>query len=144
MLFRSGAITDLDITYEQPNLSFATISAADGLYELSRTSLTAFDPVSQLTSARVTAILDRAEVAYSTALRDIATGVATCGTVAYTDNTNTLSALQAVAIAEDGRLLANRKNQIVFDPRISFTFSTAIAQFGGTAINAIPILLEGL
>ena len=139
-----GAITDLDITYEMPNLSFASIVAADGLYELSRTALTAFEPSSQLTSARVSAILDRAEVAYSTALRDISTGVATCGTVAYADNTNTLSALQAVAIAEDGRLLANRKNQIVFDPRIDFSFSTAIASFGGTAANEIPILAIGV
>jgi hypothetical protein len=138
-----GAITDLDITYEMPNLSFATIMAADGLYELSRTALTAFNPSSQLTSARVSAILDRAEVAYSTALRDISTGVATCGTVAYSENTNTLAALQAVAIAEDGRLLANRKNQIVFDPRIDFTFSTAIASFG-TASNTIPILAIGV
>jgi hypothetical protein len=139
-----GAITDLDITYEMPNLSFASIIAADGLYELSRTALTAFSPSSQLTSARVSAILDRAEVAYSTALRDIATGVATCGTVAYADNTNTLTALQAVAVAEDGRLFANRKNQIVFDPRIDFTFSTAIASFGGTATNEIPILSIGV
>jgi hypothetical protein len=139
-----GAITDLDITYEMPNLSFASIVAADGLYELSRTALTAFEPSSQLTSARVSAILDRTEVAYSTALRDITTGVATCGTVAYADNTNTLSALQSVAIAEDGRLLANRKNQIVFDPRIDFTFSTAIASFGGTASNNIPILAIGV
>ena len=139
-----GAITDLDITYEQPNLSFASIMSADALYELSRTALTAFDPSSQLTSARVSAILDRPEVNFSTALRDISTGVATCGTVAYADNTNTLSALQSVAIAEDGRLLANRKNQIVFDPRISFTFSTAIASFGGTASNEIPILAIGV
>ena len=139
-----GAITDLDITYEMPNLSFASIVAADGLYELSRTALTAFEPSSQLTSARVSAILDRPEVNFSTALRDITTGIATCGTVAYADNTNTLSALQAVAIAEDGRLLADRKNQIVFDPRIDFTFSTAIANFGGTAINAIPILAIGV
>jgi hypothetical protein len=139
-----GAITDLDITYEMPNLSFASIIAADGLYELSRTSLTAFTPSSQLTSARVSAILDRTEVAYSTALRDIATGVATCGTVAYADNTNTLTALQAVAVAEDGRLFANRRNQIVFDPRIDFTFSTAIASFGGTATNQIPILSIGV
>ena len=135
-----GAITDLDITYEMPNLSFASITSADGLYELSRTSLTAFNPSSQLTSARVSAILDRTEVAYSTALRDITTGVATCGTVAYADNTNTLTALQSVAVAEDGRLFADRKNKIVFDPRIDFTFSTAIATFGGTAVNAIPLL----
>ncbi len=139
-----GAITDLDITYELPNLSFASILGADGLYELSRTALTAFTPSSQLTSARVSAILDRPEVNFSTALRNIATGVATCGTVAYTDNTNTLSALQAVAIAEDGRIFANRKNQIQFDERISFTFSTAIASFGGTAATDIPILSIGV
>jgi len=139
-----GAITDLDITYEMPNLSFASIVSADGLYELSRTALTAFSPSSQLTSDRVTAILDRPEVNFSTALRDITTGVATCGTVAYSDNTNTLSALQAVAIAEDGRLFANRRNEIQFDPRISFTFSTAIASFGGTASNEIPILAIGV
>ena len=139
-----GAITDLDITYELPNLSFASILGADGLYELSRTALTAFTPSSQLTSARVSAILDRPEVNFSTALRNISTGVATCGTVAYTDNTNTLSALQAVAIAEDGRLFANRRNQIQFDERISFTFSTAIASFGGTASNNIPILSIGV
>jgi len=139
-----GAITDLDITYEQPNLSFASIQSADALYELSRTALTAFNPSSQLTSARVSAILDRPEVNFSTALRDISTGVATCGTVAYADNTNTLAALQSVAIAEDGRLLANRKNQIAFDPRITFTFSTAIASFGGTASNQIPILAIGV
>jgi hypothetical protein len=139
-----GAITDLDITYELPNLSFASIVSADGLYELSRTALTAFTPSSQLTSARVSAILDRPEVNFSTALRNISTGVATCGTVAYTDNTNTLSALQAVAIAEDGRLFANRRNQIQFDERISFTFSTAIASFGGTATNDIPILAIGV
>jgi len=139
-----GAITDLDITYEQPNLSFASIQSADALYELSRTALTAFNPSSQLTSDRVSAILDRPEVNFSTALRDIATGIATCGTVAYADNTNTLAALQSVAIAEDGRLFANRKNQIEFNPRIAFTFSTAIASFGGTASNQIPILAIGV
>jgi hypothetical protein len=139
-----GAITDLDITYEQPNLSFASIQSADALYELSRTALTAFNPSSQLTSDRVSAILDRPEVNFSTALRNISTGMATCGTVAYADNTNTLSALQSVAIAEDGRLFANRKNQIEFNERITFTFSTAIASFGGTASNEIPILAIGV
>jgi len=139
-----GAITDLDITYEQPNLSFASIMSADALYELSRTALTAFNPSSQLTSERVSAILDRPEVNFSTALRNISTGIATCGTVAYNDNTNTLSALQSVAIAEDGRLFANRKNEIEFNERISVTFSTAVASFGGTATNEIPILAIGV
>jgi len=139
-----GSITDLDITYQMPDLSFASITAADGLYELSRTSLAAFTPSSELTSARVSTILNRPEVNYSTALRSIETGLATCGTVAYNANVNTLSALQAVAIAEDGRLFANRKNEIVFDQRVDFTFATAIAGFGGTASNQIPLLDIGV
>ena len=32
----------------------------------------------------------------------------------------------------------------MFDPRIDFTFSTAIATFGGTAVSAIPILAIGV
>jgi hypothetical protein len=85
------------------------------------------------------------EVNYSTALRNITTGVATCGTVAYADNTNTLSALQAVAIAEDGRLLANRQaTRSSLMRESTFTFSTAIASFGGTATNDIPILSIGV
>ena len=134
-----GKITDLDIQYAMPNLSFASITAADGLYELSKTTLSGFTPSQQLTSERVTAILNRPEVAYSTALRDIETGLATCGTVAYADNTNVLTALQSVAIAEDGRLFANRKNQIAFDKRIYSTFSTAVANFGGTAASSVPM-----
>ena len=134
-----GKITDLDIQYEMPNLSFASITAADGLYELSKTTLSGFTPSQQLTSERVTAILNRTEVAYSTALRDIETGLATCGTVAYPDNTNVLSALQSVAIAEDGRLFANRKNEIAFDKRIYATTATAVANFGGTAAMSVPM-----
>jgi hypothetical protein len=134
-----GKITDLDIQYEMPNLSFCSITAADGLYELSRTTLLGFNPSEQLTSARVTSILDRTEVGYSTALRSIETGVATCGTVAYADNTNVLAALQNVAVAEDGRLYANRKNQVTFNKRIFSTFSTAVKNFGGTAASSVPM-----
>lgn len=134
-----GKMTDIDLQYNMPNQSFCSIVAADGLYELARTTLLGFTPSSELTSSRVSTILDRAEVAYSTALRNIETGVATCGTVAYADNDNVLTALQNVAVAEDGRLYANRKNEISFDARIFSTFSTAVANFGGTAGTSIPV-----
>jgi hypothetical protein len=82
------------------------------------------------------AILDRPEVAYSTATRSIATGVATLGTVAYDDNQNVKSAIDAVVLAEDGRFFINRGGTAVFQPRISFTFSTATIQFSDTAGTA--------
>jgi len=133
----SGFVFDLNIDYAEPNLSTATIVATDALGQLGQTVLTAFNPSSQLTSARVSAILDRPEVAFSTALRNIETGVATCGTVAYEDATNALQALQDVATAEGGRLFVNRSGLVEFDARIAVSFGTAVASFGGTA--GIPI-----
>jgi hypothetical protein len=133
----TGFVYDLNMDYAEPNLSTATIVATDALGQLGQTVLTAFNPSSQLTSARVSAILDRPEVAFSTALRNIETGIATCGTVAYDDATNVLTALQDVAIAEGGRLFVNRSGLVEFDARIAVSFGTAVASFGGTA--GIPI-----
>ena len=131
-----GRINDLDIDYVQPNNSFALITCTDDLSTLARTNLLAFNPSSQLSSARVNAILDRPEVAYSTATRSIATGVATLGTVAYSDNQNVKSAIDAVVLAEDGRFFIDRGGTATFQPRISFTFSTATIQFSDTAGTA--------
>ena len=133
----TGYVYDLNMDYAEPNLSTATIVATDALGQLGQTVLTAFNPSSQLTSARVSAILDRPEVSFSTALRNIETGVATCGTVAYDDATNVLQALQDVATAEGGRLFVSRSGLVEFDARIAVSFGTAVASFGGTA--GLPI-----
>jgi hypothetical protein len=132
-----GRVNDLDIEYVQPNNSFCIISAVDDLSVLGRTNLLAFNPSSQLTSDRVSAILDRPEVAYSTATRDIQTGVATVGTVAYDANDNVKTAIDNVVYAEDGRFFIDRGGTATFQPRITFSFSTATIAFadtGGTAI----------
>ena len=133
----SGFVYDLNIDYADPNLSTATIVATDALGQLGQTVLTAFNPSSQLTSARVSAILDRPEVAFSTALRSIETGVATCGTVAYDDATNVLQALNDVAVAEGGRLFVDRSGLVNFDARVGAASGSAVANFGGTA--GLPI-----
>lgn len=129
----SGFVYDLNIDYADPDLSTATIMCTDALGQLGQTVLTAFNPSSQLTSARVSAILDRPEVAFSTALRSIGTGVATCGTVAYDDATNVLQALNDVATAEGGRLFVDRSGLVTFDPRVGAASGSAVANFGGTA-----------
>jgi hypothetical protein len=136
----TGFIYDMNIDYAEPQLSSAAITAVDALAQISQTTLTGFSPSSELTSDRVNTILNRSEVAWSTALRSIATGQATCGTVAYEDATNALAALQAVQFAEDGRLFATRSGLIEFDARIATSFGTAVASLGGTAVGAIPIL----
>ena len=133
----TGYVYDLNLDYAEPNLSTATIVATDALGQLGQTVLTAFNPSSQLTSARVSAILDRPEVAFSTALRSIETGVATCGTVAYPDATNALQALNDVAVAEGGRLFVDRSGLLNFDARVGAASGSAVASFGGTA--GLPI-----
>lgn len=130
-----GRISDVDIQYEQPNQSFAFISCVDDLAQLARTNLTAFNPSSQLTSARISAILDRPEVAYSTATRSIATGVATLGTVAYQANDNVKSAIDAVVTAEDGRFYISRGGTATFQARTANIFGTAVITFADDGVN---------
>lgn len=127
-----GRVNDLDIEYDKPNNSFATISCVDDLSAFARTNLIGFTPTQQLSSERVTAILDRPEVAYSTATRSFATGIATLGTVAYQDNVNVKSALDAVVQAEDGRFFVSRGGTAVFQSRITFSFGTASVAFSDT------------
>lgn len=131
-----GRVNDLDIDYVQPNNSFAIVTSVDDLSTLARTNLLPFNPSSQLTSARITTLLDRPEVSFSTATRDIATGVATLGTVAYEANDNVKAAIDAVVLAEDGRFFIDRGGTATFQPRIDFTFGTAILSFSDTAGTA--------
>lgn len=131
-----GRINDLDIDYVQPDNSFALVTCTDDLSTLARTNLVGFNPSSELSSARVEAILDRPEVAYSTATRSIATGVATLGTVAYDENQNVKNAIDLATSAEDGRFFIDRGGTATFQPRISFSFSTAIMSFTDTAGTA--------
>ena len=133
----TGFVYDLDIDYAEPNLSTATIMSTDALGQLGQTTIDAFTPSEQLTSARVNAILSLSEVSFSTALRSIETGVATCGDFPYEDGTNVLQALQDVAIAENGRLFVDRSGLLNFDARVAAFSGTAVASFGGTA--GLPI-----
>jgi hypothetical protein len=127
-----GRVNDLDIDYQQPDNSFALVTCVDDLSSLARTNLIGFNPSAQLSSARINTILDRPEVAFSTANRDIQTGIATLGTVAYDANTNVKSAIDAVVLAEDGRFFVNRGGTAVFQPRVSFSFGTADVEFSDT------------
>lgn len=137
----NGFIYDLDIIYDQPNLSFAQISAVDALAQLSQTTLNEFTPSEELSSNRVSTILDRPEVGFGTAFapREINTSVSSCGTVTYEAGTNTLQALQEVQIAENGRFFATRTGAIRFDKRVQASIGSAVATLGGTAVGAIPI-----
>jgi hypothetical protein len=135
----AGRVQDLDIEYQKPNISIARITGVDDLADFGKTNLLAFTPTQTRPDLRVAEILDRPEVAYSTATRSLSTAcVATLGTVAYSDNTNVKAAIDAVAQAEDGRFFMSKDPDIgvVLQPRIQFSFDTPTVFFSdaGTAI----------
>lgn len=127
-----GRITDIDIEYD-PNpqgTSTAVITAADDFGVLSTAYINGdVTPTSELSSARINAILDRPEVGYPGADRDIETGTVTLGTQQIDANSNVLTYLQQVAETEWGLLFMNAQGQLAFRKRQTTVFDDVQAEF---------------
>jgi hypothetical protein len=127
-----GRITDIDIEYDPSpsGTSTATISAVDDFGILSTAFINAdVTPTSQLSSARINTILDRTEVAYPIADRDIETGSVTLGTQQIDANTNVLTYLQNIGETEWGLLFINKDGQLAFRKRQTAVFDDVQAEF---------------
>jgi len=124
VIFR-GRVADFAYDYVGPKqIPTVTITAIDDLFLLSNSFLAAFTPSAELSSARVTTILDRTEVGWPAAARDISTGTTTLGNYAISEGTNALQYLRKVDEAERGRIyLRASDGDLVFEPRIGNTLS---------------------
>jgi hypothetical protein len=144
-----GVIVNFDYNFALGGLDTVTVFCADDFYLLAQTYLDEFNVSEQLSSARVTAVLDLPEVAFPALTRDIATGTQTLGgAAAFTvaQGTNVLGYLSDVNEAEQGRLFMSRDGDLVFDARLGTTLTPAVADFhdDGTQIpyNGIGITFE--
>ena len=142
-----GRITDIDVVYN-PQRSTASIdnstvviTAADDFVLLANTFIgSPITPSAELSGTRVTNILDLPEVAYP-ATRNIDAGTATLGGGATFDiaaNTNVLSYLQNVAIAEQGYFYVAANGDITFTDRVSASFASVSATFSDQAGIDLP------
>jgi hypothetical protein len=117
----TGLITDWNFSYSPTGESLAEIVAADAFWNLNNQTLTGYEPVEQLTSARILSVLARPEVGgtvvWPTSSKVLSVGVATVGDYEVTDGTNVLSYLQEVEKAEPGRLFIDKEGRIVFRSR---------------------------
>lgn len=117
----SGVITDWNFSYSPNGESVAELVASDAFWNLNNQVLTGYEPVEQLSSARILSVLARPEAGgtavWPTASRKISTGVATMGDYTVNDGTNILSYLQEVEKAEPGRLFIDKEGRIVFRSR---------------------------
>ncbi len=126
-----GVIVNYEYNFALGGLETVTVYCADDFYLLSQTTLKEFNVTQQLSSARLSAVLDLPEVDYP-ATRDIATGTQTLGgTAAFTvpEGTNVLAYCTQINDAEQGRLFMARDGDLTFDSRIGSTLSAAVADF---------------
>jgi len=144
-----GKIVNYDYNFALGGLDTVTVFCADDFYLLSQTYLDEYNVSEELSSVRVSAILDRPEVAFPVVNRDITTGTQTLGGAsAFTipQGTNVLGYLALVNEAEQGRLFMSREGDLTFQPRIGVTLDPSVADFhdDGTNIpyNGVGITFE--
>ena len=144
-----GRVVNYDYNFALGGLDTVTVFCADDFYLLSQTDLASFNVSEELSSTRLSAVLDRPEISFPVAERDITTGTQTLGGSApftVSNGTNALAYCNQINVAEQGRLFMARDGYITFQPRIGNTLSAPVADFhdDGTnfAYNGVGISFE--
>ena len=114
-----GSIDDFDIAYAPSNRSQVNISVSDAFSTLTNSGLEEFTPSAQLSGARVNAVLDRPEVDWPAAEREIDTGNSTMLGALVAEGTSVLEYLQLVSNSEFGDLFIGKDGKVVFRERNS-------------------------
>jgi hypothetical protein len=127
-----GQIVNYDYSYELGGNNTVTVYCADDFYLLAQTVMGEFNVSEELSSARLSAVLDLPEVAYPALSRDISTGTQTLGGAsAYTvpNGTNVKAYIDQIQAAEQGRIFMSRSGVLNSDPRVGNTLAGSVADF---------------
>ena len=134
----AGQIVSYDYNYELGGQNMVTVYCADDFYLLAQTALAEYNVTEELSSARLTAVLDLPEVAYPALSRNIETGTQTLGgSAAYTvaEGTNVKAYIDQIQQAEQGRIFMSRAGILNSQPRIGNTISGSVADFHDDGTN---------
>jgi hypothetical protein len=112
-----GFIDDFDIQYEPGVQSVVRIDVSDAFSVLANAGLEEFTPESELSGARIETVLDRPEVDWPEALRDIDAGNSVMLDADVSEGTPTLEYLQLVANSEFGTLFLAKDGKVSFRAR---------------------------
>jgi len=132
-----GVVDDWNLNYDISGLSVASADCVDGFTLLAQRALSASTATSQLTGARINAILDKPEVDWPASLRDIDAGSTTLQADVIEDGTNALEYLQLVTSTEPGSIFMGADGFIVFKDRSVAPISTGLVTFSddGTGVQ---------
>ena len=141
-----GVVTSYYYQFEFAGPNYVQVQCADEFYKLAQTQLDQYNVSSETSGQRITTVLALPEVDY-TGPTSIATGTVDLGHDAvYTvpQGTNTLTYLQQINAAEQGRLFVARDGTITFQERIGATLSAPVVSFtdDGTAAKYVGLEVE--
>jgi hypothetical protein len=114
-----GFIEDFDIQYEPGVQSVVRIDASDAFSVFTNAKLEEFTPDSELSGARINAILDKPEVDWPVELREIEPGNSIMLDNDIDEGTSALEYLQLVSSSEFGNLFLSKDGKLVFRERNS-------------------------
>jgi hypothetical protein len=132
----SGVVVDWNLDYDISNQDMMYAVCSDSFTVLANQFMEAFTPSAELSSARVSAVLDRPEINYQGA-RSIGTGSSNLGDYAVSENTNVLNYLQLVTKSEQGYLYMAADGALIFKGRTDVLNPVADADFTTTG-SGIP------
>jgi hypothetical protein len=131
VLFK-GYITTYSYSFELGELDRVFVNCADDFYYLAQTYLSEWNVSEQLSSDRVTDLLNLPEVDFPALARNISTGTVTLGGAdAWTVPNGTSVANYAGQIqqAEQGRIFIDRNGNFTFQPRLGNTLTGSVIDF---------------
>jgi hypothetical protein len=134
----TGQIVNYDYNYELGGQNTISVYCADDFYLLAQTSLAEYNVSEELSSARISNVLNLPEVAYPALTRDIETGTQTLGgSAAYTvpTGTNVKAYMDQIQQAEQGRIFLSRTGDFTSQPRVGQTLSGSVADFHDDGTN---------
>jgi len=130
-----GSVDDWNLNFEPNGNNNAEAVCSDALRTLANQTLSDFTNVSQLSGARVTAVLEREEIKWSRPT-EIDPGRQTLGADVVASNTNALAYLQLVEASEPGALFMSKAGSLVFRDRdVSPISDSPVLADDGTGIN---------
>lgn len=112
-----GYIEDLDLNYLPENRSTVLFEVADGLSLLTNVAIEEYTPISQLSGARVNAVLDLLEVSWDSTNREIDAGNSVMLDAPVSEGTSVLEYLKLVSASEQGNLFIGKDGKLIFQER---------------------------
>jgi len=114
-----GLIDDWNLAYNPSGDNTASAIASDGFTLLAQQTLSAHTAIPQLTGARINAVLNRPEVNWDSASRNIDTGTISLQGDAVSEGTGALGYLQVVETTESGNLFIDKSGFVTFQDTLT-------------------------